>query len=48
MTADEFEALKQLEAFLAPSIAQAQRGEFYEGTMEDILAEAHKNRRKAN
>lgn len=41
MTKDEQEALKQLRAYLAPSIAQAKRGEFYEGTMEDLLREIH-------
>lgn len=41
MTKDELEALEQLKAYLAPSIAEAKCGEFYEGTVEDIIAEAH-------
>lgn len=41
MTKDELEALEQLKAYLAPAIAEAKRGEFYEGTMDDLLKEIH-------
>jgi hypothetical protein len=36
---NEQQAIEQLKAFLAPRIAEAERGEFYEGTMDDLLAE---------
>ena len=36
---EEQRALEQLQALLAPRIAAAERGEFYEGTMEDLLTE---------
>ncbi len=39
MTEEEQQAMERLKAFLAPRIAQARRGEFYEGTMDDLLAE---------
>jgi len=39
---DDQQAMEQLKALLAPRIAEAERGEFYEGTMENLLAEIHK------
>lgn len=45
MTDDERDAMEQLKAYLAPAIEQAKRGEFYEGTVEDIIAEAHSRHR---
>lgn len=41
VTSDEFEALTQLEKFLAPRIEAAGRGEFSSLTMQEILAKAH-------
>lgn len=38
---DNQQAMEYLKALLAPRIAEAERGEFYEGTMEDLLAEIH-------
>lgn len=35
----EEQAMRQLEAFLAPRIAQAERGELSEKSVEEILAE---------
>lgn len=41
LTAEEQAAMEELKAYLAPRLAEAERGEFYEGTMDDILAEIH-------
>lgn len=46
ITREELAALEQLKAYLAPSIAEAQRGEFYEGTMDDLLNEIHAEHRQ--
>ena len=42
----EAEALAQLEAFLAPRIAAAERGEFDRSTIAEIMAEARLQRKK--
>ncbi len=42
----EKDALAQLEAFLAPRIAEAERGEYEGSTMKEILAEARLRRKK--
>ncbi len=36
---DDQQTMEHLKALLAPRIAEAERGEFYEGTMEELLAE---------
>ncbi len=41
MTKEEQEAMEQLRAYLAPALAEIERGEFYEGTVEDIIAEMY-------
>ncbi len=41
----EKDALAQLEAFLAPRIAEVERGEFGNSTMKQILAEARSQRK---
>ena len=41
----EAEALAQLEAFLATRIAEVERGEFSNGNMKEILAEARAQRK---
>lgn len=41
MTKEEQEAMEQLRAYLAPALAEIERGDFYEGTVEDIIAEMH-------
>lgn len=48
MTDDERQAMDQLKAYLAPGIEQARRGEFYEGTMGDLLDEIHADQRERN
>lgn len=44
----ELEALEQLKTYLAPRIAEAKRGELYEGTMDDLLKEIHAEHRQRN
>ena len=41
LTPEEQQALEQLKAFLAPRIAEAERGEVYDGptAMDNLLAE---------
>lgn len=41
----EADALAQLEAFLAPRIAEVERGEYGNSTVEEILAEARSQRK---
>ena len=41
----EADDLARLEGFLAPRIAAAERGEFDNSTMEEIIAEAHSQHR---
>ncbi len=41
---DEVVALKQMEAFFAPRIAELERGEFSEVSLEEIIAEARAER----
>ncbi len=38
---DNQQAMEYLKALLAPRMAEAESGEFYEGTMDDLLAEIH-------
>ncbi len=41
MTEDEREAMDHLKALLAPRLDAIKRGEFYPGTMDDLLREIH-------
>ncbi|MEK6746604.1 MAG: antitoxin [Pseudomonadota bacterium] len=41
---EELEAFKKLEEFLRPSLEAVERGEYFEVTMEEIIAEARAER----